>query len=246
MTKIFSKIKTVINNPGIVIWKIQEWNDRKTLQNLQSKSKDFLEKEGVLSFIKKGDKQEYVPDYLKLANLYKLIQTRKPKVILEFGVGFSTIIMAAALKKNYDRYKHSGHLHTVDAEQHWLNNTEAKIPSELKKNVTFYYSPVKIYNLNNQLCSFYESLPNLCPNFVFLDGPSPKSVAGNVRGLSFTEGRPIVAADILLYESSAPLDFFIFIDGRWRNYNFLRNNLRGKYKYKKKNVQKYQQFEFIE
>ena len=246
MINIFSKIKTVKNNPGVVMWKMQEWIDRKTLQNLLSKSKGHLEKEGVLSFIKKGDKQEFGPSYLKLSNLYKLVQTRKPEVILEFGVGFSTIVMAAALKKNYEKYKHLGHLYTVDAEQHWLSNTESKLPSELKSYVTFHCSPVEIYNLNEQLCSLYETLPNICPNFILLDGPSPKSVGGDIRGLSFDKMRPIVAADILLYESSAPLDFFIFVDGRWRNANFLRNNLRGKYKYKKKIVQKYQQFEFIE
>jgi len=51
MIKIFSKIKTVVNNPGIVVWSIQEWIDRNT--DLHSKSKDFLEKQGVLSLLKK-------------------------------------------------------------------------------------------------------------------------------------------------------------------------------------------------
>jgi hypothetical protein len=241
--KIFSKIKTVVKNPGIVIWSIQEWVDRNT--DLQLKAKEFLEKQGVLSLLKKGDKEEIGVSYLKLANLYNLIQTRKPKVILEFGVGFSTIVMAAALKDNHDRYNQRGHLYTIDAIQQWLNNTENKLSPELKQYVTFHYSPLKIYNLNNQLCSHYESLPNICPNFVFLDAPSPLDVIGNVNGLNFNEWRPIVAADILLYESSAPLDFFIFVDGRWRNCNFLRNNFKGKFKHIKKIEQKYQTFEFI-
>ena len=215
------------------------------LQKLHTKSKVFLEQEGVFSFIDKGDKQEFDPGYLKLANLYKLIKVRKPKVVLEFGVGFSTIVMAAALKNNHDMCNRGGHLYTVDAEKHWLNNTENKIPSELKTYVTFHYSPVKIINLNNQLCSCYESLPNICPNFVFSDGPDPLDVIGNVNGLNFNDGRPVVAADILLYESSAPRDFFIFVDGRWRNCNFLKNNLEGKFKHIKKIAQKYQTFEFI-
>jgi len=244
MIKIISKIKTVVRNPGVIIWSIQEWVDRNT--DLQLKSKEFLEKQGVLTLLKKGDKEEFKISYLKLANLYNLVQTRKPKIILEFGVGFSTIVLAAALKDNNDRYKQGGHLYTVDAEQHWLNNTENKIPSELKQYVTFHCSPLKICNLNNQLCSLFESLPNICPNLILLDGPSPGSVPGNVIGLSFDMDRPIVAADILLYESSAPLDFLIYVDGRWRNCNFLRNNLKGKYKHIKKNAQKYQTFEFIE
>ena len=95
MIKIISKIKTVVRTPGVVIWSIQEWVDRNT--DLQLKSKEFLEKQGVFSLLKKGDEKEYRISYLKLANLYSLIQSRKPKVILEFGVGFSTMVLAAAL-----------------------------------------------------------------------------------------------------------------------------------------------------
>ncbi len=95
MIKIISKIKTVVRTPGVVIWSIQEWVDRNT--DLQLKSKEFLEKQGVFSLLKKGDIKENRCSCLKLANLYKLIQSRKPKVILEFGVGFSTMVLAAAL-----------------------------------------------------------------------------------------------------------------------------------------------------
>jgi len=51
MIKIISKIKTVVRTPGVVIWSIQEWVDRNT--DLQLKSKEFLEKQGVSSLLKK-------------------------------------------------------------------------------------------------------------------------------------------------------------------------------------------------
>ena len=35
--------------------------------------------------------QEYKPNYAKLYNLYNFITLRKPRCILEFGTGFSTI-----------------------------------------------------------------------------------------------------------------------------------------------------------
>jgi hypothetical protein len=44
VNNLVSKIETVINNPGVVIWRMQEWFDRKTLHNLHLNSKDFLEK----------------------------------------------------------------------------------------------------------------------------------------------------------------------------------------------------------
>ena len=45
--------------------------------------------------------------------------------------------------------------------------------------------------------------------------------------------RRIVASDILLYESSSPHDFFILVDRRYVNTNFLSNNLKYKYTLKK-------------
>ena len=45
--------------------------------------------------------------------------------------------------------------------------------------------------------------------------------------------RRIVASDILLYESSSPSDFFILVDKRYVNVNFLINNLKYKYTVKK-------------
>ncbi len=68
MIKIISKIKTVVRNPGVVIWSIQEWVDRNT--DLQLKSKAFLEKQGVLTLLKKGDTEEFKVGYLKIANIY--------------------------------------------------------------------------------------------------------------------------------------------------------------------------------
>jgi len=95
-------------------------------------------------------------------------------------------------------------------------------------------------------------LPNISPNFIYLDGPNTESVRGKIRGLSFGEkipdprsdrmiktregnmlNRRIVASDILLYESSSPSDFFVLVDRRYVNTNFLINNLKYKYTLKK-------------
>ena len=100
--------------------------------------------------------------------------------------------------------------------------------------------------------SIYDNLPNISPNFIYLDGPNPESVRGKIRGLGFSEknsnfkgdgihktdegnrwDRRTVNADILLYESSAPYDFFILVDRLYVNMNFLSNNLKHKYTLKK-------------
>ena len=43
----------------------------------------------------------------------------------------------------------------------------------------------------------------------------------------------MVNSDILLYESSAPYDFFILVDRLYVNMNFLSNNLKHRYTLKK-------------
>jgi len=210
----------------------------------------FFKKKNIYKYFVSGDTVEAKPEFIDLKNIFELITSRKPKCILEFGVGFSTICICLALKEN-EKNGFSGELYTVDAEKNWLKNTEDKLPQELKKFVTFHYSSCSVSEVNNQLVSIYDNLPNISPNFIYLDGPSPASVLGNVRGLGFTQKvsennsdeitktqrntwhRRIVASDILLYESSAPSDFFILVDRRYINVNFLSNNLKHKYTLKK-------------
>ena len=101
-----------------------------------------------------------------------------------------------------------------------------------------------------QLCHYFKVLPDIVPNFIYLDGPSPSSVKGeNHSGLSFGRDggkiRQPVSADILLYESTAPIDFFVLIDGRYDNFRFLSRNLRGKYKIKRDLARKFSTFEYL-
>ena len=86
-------------------------------------------------------------------------------------------------------------------------------------------------------------MPDISPEVILLDGPNPESVKGNYRGLKFSSGRPIIAADPLLYETSSPNNFFIIIDGRHRNAEFLKNNIIFKYKIKKSSAFKRFTFE---
>ena len=185
-------------------------------------------------------------------------------------MGFTTICICLALKENEEN-GFNGQLYTVDAEKFWLENTESKLPPDLKKYVTFHYSPCSVTIINNQLVTRFENLPNISSNFIYIDGPRPSSVKGKIHGLGFHEensnfkgdaiyrieegnkwhrinrtekgfyylkegnrwSRRIVCSDALLYESSAPHDFFIRIDRMYCTSDFLINNLKHKYIVKK-------------
>ena len=209
----------------------------------------YINREALSKYFIDGDQTEIAANLVDLHNLHSLIKKRKPKVVLEFGVGFSTLVIADALKKNTDNgYK--GRLLTVDAEPFWLENTQQKLPDYLRKFVQFVCSDTEVGSYQGQLCHYFKLLPDIVPNFIYLDGPSPKSVKGeNNWRLSFGRDgkqiRPAVSADILLYESTAPIDFFILIDGRYDNFRFLSRNLRGKYKIKRDLARKFSTFEYL-
>jgi Methyltransferase domain len=206
--------------------------------------KRYLEKQGVLDFLLRGETEEIAIVHADLARIHRLIKSRKPRVVLEFGVGFSTLVIAHALEQN-----DKGHLFTVDTSQRWLDNTRAKLGT-FSARATLQQSNCMAHEHDGQLVSKYDKLPNISPDFFYLDGPSPREIIGEVRGLNFsineTEYRHLVAADILLYESSLLVGAFILVDRRYANVQFLRSNLKRRWKIHWDRVQHQVSFELRE
>lgn len=181
------------------------------------------------------------PNANDLVRIHKLIRQRKCFTILEFGIGYSTLIIADALKKNHEDWKKLPNIpeirnrfmfksFSVDASKKWIESTKKRIPSQLKNYVNFNYSPVEISTFNGQLCHYYKNLPNIVPDFIYLDGPSPKDVKGSINGLSFEcDERTVMSADLLLMESTFLPGTFILIDGRTNNARFLERNFQREY-----------------
>ena len=205
------------------------------LKYAKIKSKNFFEKKNLIKFFTLGDEKEISPEFIDLKNLYKLIRERKPKCVVEFGSGFSTIAIALALRENKLKDNISGHLYSIEGNKKWFHNTQEKIDNDLKKFIDFHYSKPITSTFNGHLVSKHEKLPDVSPNFIYLDGPSPLDVEGEIHGLSFKKNnRRIISVDPILYESSAPADFFILIDRRYANANFIEKNLIYNYEIKKK------------
>lgn len=183
-------------------------------------------------------KQAFAPQLADLVRLHRLVRSRMAATVLEFGVGFSTVIVADALQKNEadfaalkekPRLRNSKpfHLYAVDASRHWIAETRKRIPAGLSKRVTLSHSGVEAGTYRDQLCHYYKRLPNVVPDFIYLDGPSPKDVKGSVRGLDFSiDERTVMAADILLMESTLLPGAFIIVDGRVNNARFLERNFK--------------------
>jgi hypothetical protein len=215
-------------------------------------------KYGVYESVSGKSTVPFAPEKEDLVRLHKLIRKRKPFTVLEFGVGYSTFIIADALHKNKSEWENLRNkpgirnrfmfkLFSIDASLDWIENVKKDLPQHLLKLVNFHYSEVEASTYNGQLCHFYKTLPDIVPEFIYLDGPHPKDVKGTVRGLSFKcDERTVMAADLLLMESTFLPGLFILVDGRTNNARFLERNFTRSYKVFEDEVSDVTTFELVE
>jgi len=158
------------------------------------------------------------PDYNDLWFLWNAVRKKNPKVILEFGSGWSTYVIANALAANAVQGS-NGFLYSLDHMEEWANITNDTMPEGLKKYCKIIYSPVKENEYDGTKGYIFSNIPDIIPNMVFLDGPSAK----NERCAAF---------DLLYMEDRFPDDFYLIIDKRHKNTEILKEKFKRKYIYK--------------
>ena len=208
---------------------------------------DYLRREGVEELLRAGETTEIPPHVVDLWQLNHQIRRRRPQVVLEFGVGFSTLVMAHALMRNAAQDDTPGHLWSIDTSEPWIANTRDKLGPALAPLVTLCHGRAVACEISGELCHVFENLPDICPDILLLDGPDPLDVEGSVKGLGFNgaAGRPPIAADPLLLESSLRPGFLMIVDGRYPNMHFLRRNLKRRCRFRWSRVYRRSTFELI-
>ena len=216
------------------------------LQNLFSEVDIGIKFESVIKdpFERVNPKNQiqFEPDYSDLSRLHYIVVKRKVTTILEFGVGKSSIVLADGLKQNKLKYgdfvtknlrrSNLFELHSIDNIRKWINVCKKQIPINLKSYTNFHYAKVITSSFNGRLCTFYEKLPNICPDLIYLDGPDQFSSNGNLRGMSTRHpDRMPMAADVLSFEHFLIPGTIIIVDGRTANARFLKSNLQREWDY---------------
>lgn len=181
----------------------------------------------------------FPPNVDDLAKIHSIIRKRKCMTVLEFGIGYSTIIIADALLQNKNdfldeildidiRCIHKFKLFSVDASKEWINKSTQRIPGALNDLITVSHSTVSCGLFNDQICHFYEDIPDVIPDFIYLDGPSGSDVAGSIGGSSFNGNveRTVMSGDLLRLEGTFVPGTMILVDGRQNNVRFLKNNFK--------------------
>lgn len=174
-----------------------------------------------------------------LVRLHHLVVTRRVTTVLEFGVGMSTVIFDDALKvneqehgdyvKSHFRIQEPFRCYSVDTSEKWLNLTKNKYQTS---NVSYHLSKCTMQTFNGRICSMYDSLPNIFPDLIYIDGPCRYYVNGDVRGISSNSdaGLPMLA-DVLAMEHFLSPGTLIVVDGRSANARFIKANLQRRWLY---------------
>ena len=200
-------------------------------------------------------KKSYKFELSDLCRLHWVVLTRKVLNVLEFGSGYSTLFMADAhfilsfffKKLDFSRNEKNFHTYAVEESKYFAKDTLKKIPSHLIKYITISTSKIKTIYYKHHFASKYESLPNISPDFIYLDAPTLYFTEKKFEGFTFAKkNRVPMSSDLLLIEYFLEPRTAIIVDGRTANARFLRDNFKRKWKYIEDLKEDYHYFELVE
>jgi hypothetical protein len=208
--------------------------------NKKHKEKYTITKSNIYKTVDPNNNEPIPVEIDDLIRLHFLVISRKVTTILEFGVGRSNPVFDHALEINKSHYSdfvknnlrrsNAFECHAVDNYQKWIDHTKETYPNT--KNVIYNFSKTSISTFNSRICTFYENLPNICPDLIYLDAPDQFSSSGDINGISTNHpDRMPMSGDILRIENFLLPGTLVVIDGRTANARFLKNNLQRDWYY---------------
>jgi hypothetical protein len=91
---------------------------------------------------------------------------------------------------------------------------------------------MRVDAFNGRICTYYENLPNVNPDLIYLDGPDQHNTIGDIRGIHTREMERLpMAADLLAIEHFLLPGTLIIVDGRTANARFLKANFQRNWEY---------------
>ena len=194
-------------------------------------------------FLNKQSDNVLGPNLKKIFFLYKLVTLNKRLNVIEFGSGWSTLILSLAMDANLKKYKDKAKnlrndkfkIFSLDNSKKYLNISKKRVNIFKKKylcKINFLYSPVKMSHFEDRICTEYTKLPICNPDFIYLDGPDQFNITNKVNNFSSANKDLIpMSADILKIEFYLMPGTIILIDGRAGNVEFLKKNFKRKWIY---------------
>lgn len=142
-------------------------------------------------------------DYFKL---YQHIRKHKPTEILECGTGVSTVLIAFALKENYDENKIRGRVTSMESYQKYFDMQKHIFPTQLLEYTEFILSDTveDYYSIFRGIR--YENIPKERNyDFIFVDGPNYESKIDKTMTFNF---------DLIHVVRNSKTNLFAIVDKR--------------------------------
>lgn len=186
--------------------------------------------------------EPYPPKWGDLARLHWLVRTRRVVSAVEFGAGYSTPVIAHALRLNSEEFKDWADtnrrsedpftLLSVDQSNYWLEHTMTTTAMGLRRFIRPHLSDVLMGSFNGRLCTYFADLPNFVADLVYLDGPDQYAPEDRIRGFS-TDSKSLMpmSGDLLAVEHFFEPGAVIVVDGRTANARFLLSNFQRNWRY---------------
>lgn len=185
----------------------------------------------------------YAPQFEDLVGLYSRVRRQNSVAALEFGSGWSTVVIASALKENARdkpinfRHPNAFQVMSVEADTKYAEATQDLAKRLGLANVHLHHSTPRMREWNGQAVHMFDRLPVFTADFIYLDGPDAYQVLGNVHGLDINFGDEVkvyglpMAADLLLMEPFFWPGTMLVVDGRGGNSSLLRHGFQRNWKY---------------
>jgi hypothetical protein len=220
----------------IKLFNIDEICKKYEFDMLQSKNIDLFRS------VSSDEDKPFLPEYDDLCRLHFLALSRKCMNIMEFGSGFSTVVLADAMRLLHDNYfdfaksnfrvENPFHVFSIEEEQKFKDFTVKRLGNNLSKYATVSISSIDVILHEYRISTLYSKLPNINPDFIYLDGPSQFNNSNDINGFSLSSiSKMPMSADILLFEFFLEPGTLILVDGRTANARFLKSYLRRNWNY---------------
>ncbi len=179
----------------------------------------------------KRPKDALPPVYEDLEFLYDYVTEKRPHIILEFGSGCSTVVMAEAIvyypsKDPWQKNWSGNTVVSFDNERRWLFETMKMIPSDLKHIVSLHLAMMLDVFTFQEIPAFqyfWGDIMSIYPDLIYLDGPELTKATR-------------VTIDPLYYEHKMYPGSVIIVDGRDENVEFLKKHLLRKWAFRHENI----------
>lgn len=176
-----------------------------------------------------------------LESLYRIVDLTNRTTVLEFGCGWSTLVLAAAMKKQHEKLGGLGSFRrnnpyqvwSLDDQKEFVDVAKERIPLNLQEYVFFEVAPVQMVEWNGRYATQYQRLPLINPDFIYIDAPEQFQTSGELCGWS-TRHKDLMpmSCDVLKIEHFLTPKTIIVVDGRGANARFIKSNLQRNWKYK--------------